>query len=303
MAGLNQEIWTDVLVQDFRTAEATAFLQAIPDESRHVTATRGENEFIHLVDVGADPEVLINNTTYPIGVAVQEDKDIAIGLDSYKTVATRVSDDEIQYIAYDKIRVVQDKHKNAIMDTKHNKAVHALGSNSETATTPILLTTGDDDGTGRKRMAIKDVIKHSELYNSLKIPLKDRHLVLTPQHHGDLVYECVKAEKSADHLAYTATGMLKQMLWSFNTWLYVDMPYYNLSTLTKKPFGSLIEQGDTMGSVSFYARDMFRASGMTKSYADEPTTQNHAWLYNTKHNYVVLPRKERAVGAIVSPTV
>lgn len=303
MAGLNQEIWTDVLVQDFRAIESAGFLQTIPDESRHVAATRGENEVIHLVDVGADPKVLINNTTYPIGVAIQDDKDIAISLDSYKTEATRVTDDEIQYIAYDKIRTVQEKHKNVVMETKHHKAVHALGSNTETATTPILVTTGEDDGTGRRRCVIKDVLTHKKFYDDQKIPLMGRNLVLSSEHYNDLVYECLKAEKNIDHLTFSETGMLKTRLFGFTTWLYVDMPYYNLSTLTKKPFGSVIEDGDTMGSVSFYGRDMFRASGMTKSYTDEPTTQNHAWLYNASHNYVVLPRKERAVGAIVSATI
>lgn len=303
MAGLNQEIWTDVLVQDFRAIEAAGFLQAIPDESRHVAATRGENEVIHLVDIGGDPEVLINNKTYPIGVATQEDKDIAIVLDSYTTVATRVTDAELQYIAYDKIRIVQEKHTNAIMETKHHKAVHALGAVNKTETTPILITTGEDDGTGRRRLIIKDILTHKKQYDDQKIPLQGRNLVLSSEHYNDLVYECVKAEKNTDHLVFSETGMLKTRLYGFVTWQYVDMPYYNLATLTKKSFGATIEAGDQMGSVSFYSRDMFRASGMTKSYADNPTTQNHAWLYNAKHNYVVLPRKERAHGAIVSATI
>ena len=36
---------------------------------------------IHLVEVGVDPDVLINNKTYPIDVQALEDKDIAIKLD------------------------------------------------------------------------------------------------------------------------------------------------------------------------------------------------------------------------------
>lgn len=48
---------------------------------------------------------------------------------------------------------------------------------------------------------------------------------------------------------------------------------------------------------------MFRASGMTKNYTDEPGTQQQAWFYNVRHNYIVLPRKQRAIGAIVSAPV
>ncbi|QEE51045.1 hypothetical protein FUA48_16110 [Flavobacterium alkalisoli] len=301
--GLNQEIWTDVLVQDFRDAEAASFLNLIPDESRHVVATRGENEVIHLVDVGADPEVLINNTTYPIGFADQTDNDIPISLDSFTTKATRVSDLEIQYIAYDKIRLVQEKHKNAIMDTKHNKAVHALGPAAETATTPVLVTSGPDDGTGRKRLIMKDLVDHKKQYDSKKIPLAKRVLVLTSDHYNDLLIECINANKSTDHLAHDDAGLLNTRLCGFLTFMYVDMPYYTLATLTKKSFGAAVVAGDVQATVSFYAPDMFRAAGSTKNYTDEPTTQNHAWLYNVRHNYIVLPRKTRAQGAILSADV
>ena len=303
MAGLNQEIWTDVLVQDFKATEEASFLNKIPDESRHVSATKGENEVIHLVDVGADPEVIINNITYPIGFAKQEDKDIPILLDTYVTVATKVTEEEIEHIAYDKVRLVQEKHKNAIMVTKHNKAVHALGANEEKTATPILVTTGSDDGTGRRMCTIKDLAKHKKQYDDLKLPLMGRTLVLSSQHYNDLLFECIDNKKSADHLSFDEAGLLKQRLFGFECYLYIDCPYYNLSTLKKKSFGAVIEDGDVQGSVSYFSLDMFRASGLTKNYADEPTTQNHAWLYNARHNYIVLPKKERAVGAIVSADV
>lgn len=299
MAGLNQEVWTDVLVQDFKATEEASFLNEIPDESRHVSATRGENEVIHLVDVGADPEVIINNITYPIGFASQDDKDIPISLDTFVTKATKVTQEEIEHIAYDKIRLVQDKHKNAVMTAKHNKAVHALAPIENTATTPVLKTTGPDDGTGRKRLVIKDVLTHKNSYDTQKIPLEKRILVLSSDHYNDLLLEALDAKKSTDHLSYDEAGLLKTRLYGFKTYLYIDVPYFN-ATGQKKSFGSVIEAGDVQGSVSFYAPDMFRASGLTKNYQDEPTTQNHAWLYNIRHNYIVLPRKQRAFGAIIS---
>jgi hypothetical protein len=303
MEGINQEIWTDVLVEQFRETENAQFLNEIPDESRHVVATRGENEIIHLVDVGADPEVIINNITYPIGTATQTDGDIPISLDTYVTVATKVGQEEIQYVAYDKIRLVQKKHAAAVMSVKHNKAVHALAPGAETITTPVLVTTGPDDGTGRKRLILKDLITHMKQYNDQKIPMMGRNLVLSTQHHTDLLIECTEAKKSADHLSFDESGMLATRLYSFKTWVYVDMPHYSLATLTKKSFGASIVAGDVEASVSFYAPDQFRASGLSKNYADEPTTQTHAWLYNVRHNYIVLPRKQRATGAIVSADV
>lgn len=301
--GLNQEIWTDVLVQQFRETENAAFLAEIPDESRHVTAGRNYNETINLVDVGADPEVIINNITYPIGYALQQDGNIPIGLDTFVTKATLVPHEEIQYIAYDKIALVQEKHTKAVMVAKHNKAVHALGPNSEAATTPVLVTTGPDDGFGRKRLILKDILRHKKQYDDQKIPLDKRILVLTSEHYNDLLDECLEAKKTTDHLSYDEAGLLKTRLFGFKTFMYMDLPYYTLGTLTKKSFGSVNIAGDVQASVSYYAPDMFKAAGLTKNFADEPTTQNHAWLYNVRHNYIVLPRKERAVGAILSADV
>ncbi len=57
-----------------------SFLDGIPDYSAKVN-----NEIIHLVDVGGDPDVLVNNTTYPIPVQDLVEGDIPIGLDKFQT--------------------------------------------------------------------------------------------------------------------------------------------------------------------------------------------------------------------------
>ena len=41
------------------------FLDGITDNSQYA-----ENDVIHMVDISADPDVLVNNTTYPL--AIQE---------------------------------------------------------------------------------------------------------------------------------------------------------------------------------------------------------------------------------------
>jgi hypothetical protein len=300
---LNQQIWTDVLVQDFRATEEASFLGEIPDESRFVTATRGENEIIHLVDVGADPEVMINNITYPIGFQQQVDGAIPISLDSYKTKATQVTDDEIQFIAYDKIRLVQEKHKNAIMRVKHNKALHALTPGSETSNTPMVTTTGDDDGTGRKKMTLKDILKLKRAFDGQKIPGDKRILVLCSDHYNDLLEDALGKTQFNGQFSDEVGGLLNGRLYGFKVYWYVDAPYVTLSTLTKKSFGAEPVAGDYQVSTAFYAPDMFRASGFTKNYTDEPGTQLQSWMYNARHNYIVLPRKQRAIGCIVSASV
>lgn len=303
MEGLNQEVWTDVLVEDFRATEDASFLNEIPDESRFVSATVGENEVIHLVDVGADPEVLINNSTYPIGFAQQTDKDIPISLDKYQTKATKVTDDEIQFIAYDKIRLVQKKHKDAVMRVKHNKALHALAPATSATSTPIVTTTGEDDGTGRRKMILKDILQLKRAFDGQKIPADKRILVLCSDHYNDLLEDAIGKTSFSGQFNDEVGGLLNGRLYGFKVYWYVDSPYFTVASLTKKSFGALPDDGDFQGSVAFYAPDMFKAAGLTKNYTDKPGTQQQSWFYNIRHNYIVLPRKQRAMGAIVSATV
>ncbi|MGB1294867.1 MAG: hypothetical protein ACPG6V_05255 [Flavobacteriales bacterium] len=298
MADLNQEIWTDVLVEDFNTTEEASFLGEIPDESRFVSATTGDNEVIHLVDVGADPDVLINNSTYPLGITEQTDKDIPILLDKYQTTATPITLDEMQYIRYDKIRLVQKKHKGAVMRTKHAKATHALAPDVDSVTTPVIETSGDvDPVTGLKKLRKADILSLKRKFDAQKIPLQGRILVLSSDHYNDLLeHENTFANQISDE----KTGMLNKKIYGFKVYEYVATPYFSKTTKQKLAFAAVPTADHFQASVAFYAPDMFRASGSSQNFVDKPSTQTQRWMFNVRHNYIVLPKKKRAIGAIVS---
>ena len=308
-AGLNQEIWTDVLVDTFNRAEEGTFLNEIPDESRHVVASKNDNDIIHLVDVGADPEVLLNNTAYPIPIVSQTDADIPIQLDKFQTKATAVSDDEIQHIAYDKIALVQRKHSRAIVKIKVKKAAHALSPSGHTAATPVLVTTGADDGTGRKKLTKADLIKFKRAIDDWKdqdgesLPEEGRVLVLCPEHYNDLLEDPDTKNLFANQNQNESSGKLNQMIAGFKIYWYGNNPYYTAATKVKLSYGAVPAAGDYQASFYFIGDDMFKATGRTKNYTDEPDTQYQAWRYNVRHNFIALPKKLRSIGAIVSAAV
>jgi len=299
-AGLNQEIWTDVLVRSFRRAEEASFLNEIPDESRYVLASRNENDIIHLVDVGADPQVYINNTTYPIPASAQTDGDIPIQLDKFQTEVTTVSDDEIQYIAYDKIALVQEKHSRAVIRERGKKAVHALAPAGDTADTPVLVTTGAADATGRKKLTYKDLIAFKRRIDDAGVDEDGRILVLCSDHYNDLLEDPNTKNVFAGQFQNESSGKLNQMLAGFKMYWYNLNPYFNPTTKTKLSYGAIPGATDYKASVFFLAKDMFRAEGRTKNYVKPPEPRTQQWEYNIRHNYIVLPRKNRAIGAIVS---
>lgn len=301
-AGLNQEIWTDVMVEQFRNTEDALFLNEIPDESRWVQASRnGNNEFIHLTDIGVDPDVLINNTTYPIPYQAQMDADISLKLDKFQTKVTPVTDDEIQHLAYDKIKKVQEKHTKAIMNVKHQKALHALCPAADTATTPIIVTTGPDDGAGRKRMIYKDLLTLVTAMNNAGIGMESRVLVLSAEHHTDLILEGLETNNNEKaKLANVRAGKLENFILGMQPYWYVNAPWVVKSTKVKKAFGAVPAGTDSQASVVFVADDMFKAMGSTKQYTKQPEPSTQQWEYNVRHHYLVMPRKVRAVAAIIN---
>lgn len=301
LAGVYREIWTGELVESFQPEIEASFLNEIPDESRWVQSSGGgENQVIHLVDIGADPEVLINNTTYPIGYSTLADGDIAFQLDKFSTVATKVTDDELQAITYDKIAVVNKKHKNAILAKKFGKAIHALAPAGHTTATPVIGTSGATVG-GKKLCSVDDIISLAGALNDAGVPDDgNRILVLNTQHVTGILKE---VKNFYQDFANVGTGQIRSLFYGFKVYVYHNNPFYLAADNTKVSFGAVFNPAThNVASVVFYAPDMFRAEGSTKMYYDEPDTQNQASAVNYRHYHLVSPKKARAIGALVTTT-
>lgn len=296
MATIYPEVWTGEMVKAFRHNDTAQWINEIPDFSQYVI----QGTTIHLIDVGGDPDVLVNNTTYPIDVQDLADGDIAITLNKFQTKATRITDDELYAIRHDKMASVIERHRAVIAEKKYDMAIHALAPQSNSAATPVVATTGTTVN-NRKQLLRDDIIALKKKFDDLKVPISGRILVLCPDHVADLL---LQDQKFADQYYNYTTGKIAN-LYGFQVYEYVNCPYFNGSTLTKKAFGSVPGTGDYQASVAFYAPRMFRAQGETKAYLSEarnnPTTQEN--LINFRHYFIALPKKQEAIGAIVSAYV
>lgn len=290
--GVYTEVWTGELVKRLNAGLAASFLNGIPDYS-----AKAENEVIHLVDVGGDPDVLINNTTYPIPVQNLTEGDIPIGLDKYQTKATRVTDDQLYAISYDKFSTDVQRHSNAIDTAKYKKAIHALSPYSNTKTTPVVPTSGEADATGRKKMTRKDVIALKRAFDKAEVPTDGRRLVLCPDHINDFLEEDQKFREQ--YYNYT-TGKVTNM-YGFEIYEFVNCPYFTNAGV-KVPFETSPAETDMQASVAFYVPRMFRAQGSTKMYYNEARTnpQTQESLVNFRHYEITMPKKQEAIGAIYS---
>lgn len=290
-AGVYVEVWTGELVKHFSHAETATWLDGVPDYSRYVN-----NSVIHLVDVGADPDVLINNTSYPIEIQELPDGDIAITLDKFQTKVTPITDDELYALSYDKISSVKERHGNSIAESKFDKAAHAFAPQENKAETPVIFTSGESES-GRLMITRKDIIKLKKAFDDAKVPTKGRRLVLCNDHVQDLL---LIDQKFADQYYNYTSGKIAN-LYGFEVYEYVSNPVFD-QTGKKKSFGAVPAAGEFQASFAFYTPRMFKCAGETKMYYSEAKTdpQNQRNLVNFRHRFIALPKKQEAIGAIVS---
>ena len=293
-AGVYTEIWTGELVKYLRRGLEATWLDGIPDSSSIVN-----NDVIHLVEVGVDPDVLINNTTYPIPLQALDDADIAIQLDKFQTKVTPVTDDELYAISYDKMSRVKESHGNAINDSKFQKAAHALCAQQDTATTPVLVTTGARDAdTGRLKLCVQDIINLKRALDKLKVPADNRRLVLCTDHVNDLL-ETSQVFKEQYNINRNDGTVGK--LFGFNIYEFANNPLYTTAGV-KKAVGATADTGEFQCSFAFYVPRVFKATGSTKMYYSEASTdpEYQRNKINFRHYFVCLPKKADAGGVIMS---
>lgn len=301
MATIYKEVWTGAVKNQLSTLENGTFLEGIEDFSRYVSTVGDEAEAIHVAYMGVDPEVLINNTTYPIPIVDLPIDDIVISLDKYQTKATPITDDELYALSVDKISNVKNKHANAIAKTKIQKAIHALAPSGNTSAMPVLLTTGDDDGTGRKRLVWADLVNLKRKLDDLQVPDEGRRLVLCSDHVNDLL---LLDQKFKDQFFNATSGKVFNQL-GFDFYSYVGNPYFRPSTKAKLSFGATPLATDRRATVLFSLERAAKAVGSTKMYFSEAKSdpQYQRNLVNFRHNFIVMPTREEARGAIVSDNV
>lgn len=292
-AGVYVEVWTGKIVEHFTHVENGTFLDGVPDFSRHV-----DNNVIHLVDVTGDPTVLIDNTTYPLTIEDLGDGDVAIKLHKFETLPTRVTDDELYALSYDKIEVAKERHGNKLGEAHLDKAIHAFAPSTDTAETPVIFTSGAADETGRLCLMRKDVLALKRKADGLKIPKKGRRLVLCSDHVNDLLEE---DQKFKDQYHNYESGMIYKM-YGFEIYEASNCPIFGQDK-KKASYGAIPIEGQAEASVFFYVPRMFKCKGSTDMYYSEAKKDpvNKQNLVSFTNRFVALPQKrEGATGAIIS---
>lgn len=294
-AGVLTEIWTGEMIKAFRTApEALGWMDRIRAYNQYVN-----QDVIHFVAIGGDPNVLVNNTTYPLAITALNDADKPISLDKFSTEATPVTDDELHAISYDKMASVQERHRDALREKIAQRAIHAIAPDENATDIPVIKTTGAADG-NRLMMTFAEVLKMKREFDKMGIPQQDRVLVLCSDHVNDLL---ATEQKFKEHYNINQTDGKICRMYGFDIYEYDGTPYYTMSTGKKKAWGAAAAATDAKASVAFYAGRMMKAYGSTQFYHSEASKDPiyHRNLVNFEQYGICLPLSEaKSRGAIVS---
>lgn len=292
MSTLNKEVWINQLMENFYPD--SSFLAFARDFTDNVDANK-----INLADCGFDPDVLINNTTYPIAIVQRNDTPISIELDLYETENTLVRHPEAVELAYNKLESVIYGHRNTLRSKTAQKAAHAYAPAMNTVNTPVIVTTGENDGTGRKRLVPENILRLKKEFDLLDIPFDKRYLTLEPNHVEDLILFDLKAFK--DITDFT-DGQPKKFA-GFNILQFTKTAKYNTTTMQKVPFGAVAESTHSSCSFAFNADEVMKADGTSEMYERSRDPELRATIIGFDKRFIALPIRQKGIGAIVSALV
>ena len=297
-ATVYREVWTKQVVAAFESGLKDTFLDGVTSYDQYVSGD-DESQVIHASYFGVEPDVLINNTTYPIPVQELNGSDIPIALDKYQTKATPITDDELYALAYPKMALVKGAHSKSMLKNRLKKAIHAFGPAGNTADTPVILTTGALVN-GRRRMLWDDVIALRQAYTDVDIDIENFRLVLCSDHVNDLLVEENNGNFKKMYSNIKDGVIMNQF--GFEIREYTQTPYYNATSKVKLSFGAVPAGTDSRASVCFPVDKTGKAMGKTKMYfseaASDPLTQRN--LINFRNYFIALPLVVKGFAAIVS---
>jgi len=290
MAGLNREIWLAELMEGFYADDM--FLSECRDLSPFV-----DNDIINLAEAGVNPDVLINNTTYPIATAERADGAIALVIDNFDTENQHVKNADLVELAYNKLTSIVYGHKQSLRMKIMEKAAHAIAPAADGTYTPLLVTTGADNGAGLKALKFEDILRLSKAFDDAEIPGEGRILVLSSQHRMDLM--------TANITLYNQL-MASNVLYGFKLYTLATkrLPRYNKTTGAKVAFGAAAAPStDTVASIAFHKDEVGRAMGTEKMYHSEaendPTYRRDVIGFSKRA--MVIPIRNKGVAAVYSP--
>ena len=242
---------------------------------------------INLSQVGADPEVVKDNATWPLTPTSRTDAGIEIPLATFDTKPTHVSNVEELETSYDKCQSVVMQHAAALRTKAMLSAAYNIAPSSNSADHPVIATSGSNRGDGNKALTYKDVLKLRTAFNKANYPMEGRVLVLSPEHEEDLLAEDVDRYNRM---------MTSGTLAGFKIYVTNHGVQYSTSG-AKQDYGTTNAQPC---SIAFCKGEVMRAMGTIDGEPEKRWADYRGWLLGFQMRFVAMPFRSKGIAAIYS---
>lgn len=314
MAQNYPELWLNRVENKLRTDDQAPWLDGIAEVAVDVSVINAgditEKNVIHIPATDMDIEILINNNVYPIPVQNYADSTIDITLEKISTKRITLTDDQTLGSSYAQIDNVTGLMVQGMSISKFKRSAYNISATSNTATTPLIVTTGrsgrfDAAGDmiilktedGRLLCTYLDIVDLKDKFDKQQVPMIGRRLVLCSDHWNDLLSN---AGRYADMLTNFKTGEVAPMIAGFEIYQYIANPYY--SGGIKMAYDAVPDDTDYQGSFAYYTLNIAKKTGKTRQYflpANlDPANQANTLAYRTY--YIAMPKKNKYLGGIIS---
>lgn len=242
---------------------------------------------INLSQVGADPEVVKDNATWPLTPTTRTDSGIEIPLATFDTKPTHVSNVEELETSYDKCQSVVMQHAAALRTKAMLSAAYNIAPSSNSSDHPVIATSGSNRGDGNKALKYTDILKLRTAFNKANYPMEGRVLVLCPEHEEDLLAEDVER-----YNRMMTTGTLA----GFKVYVSNHGVQYNTSG-AKQDYGTTNAQPS---SIAFCKSEVMRAMGTIDGEPEKRWADYRGWLLGFQMRFVAMPFRSKGIAAIYS---
>lgn len=278
--GLAKEVWVPLVKEDFYPN--SSFLTSAFDMSALV-----DNDKINFAEAGADPNVLKNNTTFPIAEAVATDSPKDITLDTYDTDSTIVRNAIAIELVYDQRVLYVNKHKKALRKRIGQDAAWAYAptQNSTGNKNPVLNLAGGDS-------FIDAIIDLQAKYNEFDDDGTNRNLVLCPAHQAKIAKE--------DKVLYKAImAEPGSMLYGFKIYAYSQNPIYTTAGVKATQGTAFVSGTHKLASFAFIGDEVMSAMGTVDMFDRLRDPDVKGDKFNFQMRALVSPLRDRYRGAIL----
>jgi len=246
---------------------------------------------INLAETGIDPEVLIDNNTFPIPMAERADRPLELPLHTFDTKNTVVRNIEEKETSYKKMDSVVGSHRNALRKQTSAFAAHSWAPQTNGTWTPIMSSTGATNASGLKSVSFEDFLQMEAKFRALDADMSSLVAVLNPIHLADLMAEDMKLYKEV---------LTSSKLFSFALYSFSQLPYFDTTTGVKQALGSASKTNDTMCSLLYSDIEVMRAEGNVEVFARYKDPEARGDIIGFQQRFTALPIRNKLQGALYS---